>query len=166
MSIYTYDMVLEFVVHGTAVPQGSIRHLGKGRPSVHANADKLKPWRQQVQDAAEAAIAGHEFYHSGNFPLLGPVALKLEVTRKKPVSAPKTKVTYPITKPDGSHLLRAVEDALTAAGVWADDAQAIDTGCLKFYVGSERRALPIPGVRVKVYRIDTVDMDKEWSQWK
>lgn len=44
--------LLSFVAYGRPVPQGAIRSLGAGRPSVHANADRLKPWRDTILTAA------------------------------------------------------------------------------------------------------------------
>jgi Holliday junction resolvase RusA-like endonuclease len=43
-------VILTVQVPGLPVPQGSIRNLGRGRPSVHANADKLLPWRASRPD--------------------------------------------------------------------------------------------------------------------
>jgi hypothetical protein len=41
-------VTLTVVVPGLPVPQGAIRSLGTGRPSVHANAKSLLPWREQI----------------------------------------------------------------------------------------------------------------------
>jgi hypothetical protein len=41
-------VTLTVTVLGVPVPQGAIRSLGTGRPSVHANAKALHPWRQMV----------------------------------------------------------------------------------------------------------------------
>jgi hypothetical protein len=51
-------VILTVQVPGLPVPQGSIRNLGRGRPSVHANADKLLPWRASVVAHIRQAMNG------------------------------------------------------------------------------------------------------------
>ena len=94
-------------------------------------------WRKTVKDAAKVAMIGQT-------PFTGPLKLALyfEVPRPKThygsgknanvikPSAPK----YPTSKPDTTKLLRSVEDALTAAGVWIDDAQVTQQFASKDYV--------------------------------
>ncbi len=46
--------------YGTPVTQGSIRSLGAGRPSVHSNAKRLKPWRVTVKEAALDALPSRD----------------------------------------------------------------------------------------------------------
>jgi crossover junction endodeoxyribonuclease RusA len=141
--------VLGFQVLGTPAGQGRISFLGKGRPAIHSNQDKLLPWRELVQHAAEKAIA--ESY--GTFPLDGPLCLYACFTLPKAKSAPKGKTTYPTKRPDGSHLLRAVEDAMTNAGVWGDDAQLVHEVVVKVFPGEHLRALHVPGVWVQVHTV-------------
>jgi len=161
--MYQSSLAMDLVVRGKPVPQGSIRHLGKGRPSVHANQQKLLPWRAQIQQAAEEIIYGSRYWEEQEreqpfFPLLGPMGLTCHFTMQKPVSAPKTRVTYPVARPDASHLLRAVEDALVAAGVLGDDSQFLHTEAWKYYPNEHRYALPTPGVLVEVFTITTVEL--------
>jgi Holliday junction resolvase RusA-like endonuclease len=146
--------MLSFHVLGTPVGQGRITTYGKGR-SVHSNAERLLPWRESVQHAAEDAIgtAVHPV-----FPLDGPAGLHAYFTMPKPKSAPKKRTTYPVTRPDLSHLLRAVEDALQAAGVFKDDAQLIDETTAKVYPGEHAQALHVPGVLIRVYSVDSTDL--------
>lgn len=153
---------LDFVVRGTPVPQGSVRHFGRGRPSVHGNQDTLLPWREQIQHAAESGIEDHQKrngipplsgFRPQDFPLDGPLALGCEFTMRKPTTAPKTKRTYPTARPDTSKLLRAVEDSLVAAGAIRDDSLIVDTRLSKCYPLETARSLPVPGVRVKLFRV-------------
>ncbi len=144
---------LSITVLGEPIGQGNIRHLGKGRPAVHANARTLKPWRSQVQLAAEAAIEAAVLPPDVRFPLDGPVGLDLTFTVRKPKSAPKRRTTWPVTRPDADHLLRAVGDALTAAGAWRDDSQLVDITVRKAYPGEHGQALHVPGAQIHVYTI-------------
>ncbi len=109
---------LRFTVPGIPQPQGSIRSLGKGRPSIHGNAARLLPWRAAVTAHCQQAM--HQ--QGGAWPLSGPVSLRLTLVLPKPASAPKSRL-WPDKRPDLSHLLRAVEDAVTASGAWQDDGQ-------------------------------------------
>lgn len=163
--IYEFgDSVLDFAVRGKPIPQGSVRHFGRGRSSTHANQDTLLPWREIIQHEAEACINGSRYYQAptGHFPLEGPLALTCLFTMPKPATAPKTRITFPIKRPDTSHLLRAVEDALVAAGAMRDDAQLVYSAGTKVYPGW-RGSQPVPGVRVLLYRIivpDVLDLAK------
>lgn len=155
---YLYGPVLSFTVLGTPVGQGRISFLGKGRPAIHSNQDRLLPWRELVQHAAEDAIRAEMpslEHRSYTFPLDGPVGLYACFTLPKAKSAPKKQVTYPTKRPDGSHLLRAVEDAMTNAGVWVDDSQLVDEHISKVYPGEHVQALHVPGVLIRVYTVAT-----------
>lgn len=149
--------VLRFHQLGLPVPQGAIRHLGAGRPSVHANAATLKPWRAQIQSAAEETLKVTDtspWFPPGSFPLAGnPIGLGVYFTMRKPVSAPKTRITYPISRPDVDKLVRAVLDALAAAGVYRDDSQVVWLETKKMFPGEDIHALHVPGVAVEVYDI-------------
>ena len=87
----------------------------------------MKSWRQAVIDAASL---------TKEWPALdGPLEVTMTFWLPRPKShyrtgrnahllrdsAPK----YPHGKPDVSKLCRATEDALTDAGIWADDAQVV-----------------------------------------
>lgn len=131
---------LRIVVIGRPVTQGAIRSLGQGRPSVHANAKTLKPWRLAVKDAAMAV--------AGDLRFTGPVAVDCVYYFDRPAghygtgrnahlvkdSAPP----YPATRTCGDidKLDRAIYDALTDAGIWHDDSQVVDGWHAKRWVGS------------------------------
>lgn len=138
-------------VLGEPVGQGRISTFGKGR-TTHSNAKRLLPWREQVQNAAEAAIEKEQgVWH--RFPLTGPVGLYCCFTVRKPASAPKTRTTWPAKRPDGSHLIRAVEDALQNAGAFIDDSQVVDGQYVKVFPGEHVQALHVPGVVIRVYTV-------------
>ncbi|HVJ61530.1 MAG TPA: RusA family crossover junction endodeoxyribonuclease [Tahibacter sp.] len=146
---------LEIVVFGSPAPQGSKAFKGTftgkdGR--IHAklaeSSAKVKPWRSDVKDKAEAARAGAP-------PIDAAVRVRMVFTVPKPKSAPKTRRTYPSRKPDVSKLCRSTEDALTDAGLLADDARIVEYGRLaKVYPGEDPEALEAPGVRIVVELLD------------
>lgn len=146
--------VLSFHVIGDPIGQGRISFLGKGRPAIHSNQERLLPWRELVTATAHnAKLATRGMTALYEFPLTGPVGLHCHFTVAKPKSAPKRKRTFPITRPDLSHYLRAVEDALQKAGVYVDDAQIVDEHQTKHYPGEHAQALDVPGVVIYVYAV-------------
>lgn len=161
---------IRIVVRGTPGPQGSKRALGPGR-MVESSA-KVKPWRQDVKAAAEnerlrlgaAAHAEHDPDGiSGTWvvpPLDGPLVVSMVFTLRKPASAPKRRRTWPDRTPDLSKLARSTEDALTDAGVWADDARVVEYARLaKVYPGEDSQALEVPGCRIVVCRLTDNGLD-------
>jgi Holliday junction resolvase RusA-like endonuclease len=98
-----------FSVLGQPAPQGSKRHVGHG--IMVESSKKLLPWREAVKAAAPAG------------PMLdGPIAVRLVFTLPRPKSARKSEMV-PYRTPDLSKLARSTEDAITDAGLWADDAR-------------------------------------------
>lgn len=142
--------VLTVWVFGEPVPQGSIRSLGKGRPSIHGNAARLLPWREAVQGAVMDAIRNAERWE---WPILGPVAVSATFTMRKPKAAPKRRRTFPISRPDCDHLERAVGDALQNAGAVRDDSQIVDWHGSKVFPREHMNALDVPGVHITVWTV-------------
>jgi crossover junction endodeoxyribonuclease RusA len=142
-------------VYGTPGPQGSKSYKGqskKGHAILVESSKKVKPWRQDVKAAAEAVRAGRD-------PLDCPLRLHMVFTLPKPSSAPKRRTTWPMRTPDLSKLARSTEDALTDAGIWADDARVVEYGLLaKRYPGEGRGALEAPGVWIEIERMDVLAM--------
>lgn len=135
-----------FVAYGTPAPQGSKRHVGRGVMIESSKA--VKPWREDVKHAALAAR------DQGAPCLDGPLLVRMVFTLRRPKSAPK-RLTIPATTPDLSKLCRSTEDAITTAGLWADDARAADYVRLaKVWTGYDDDALPMPGVRVAAVQIE------------
>ncbi len=149
--------VLSFHVVGLPIGQGRVSFLGKGRPAIHSNQHLLLPWRQTVAAAAHnAKVAAARISSRYVFPLAGPVALSAYFTMPKPKAAPKRRRTFPITRPDVSHLVRAIEDALQVkggAGVYGDDSQIVDEHTTKAYPGEHLQALDVPGVVIYIYAV-------------
>ena len=119
---------LSFVVVGTPGAQGSKKHVGNGI-MVESSA-KVKPWRQDVAAAAQAA-------HHGP-PMDGPLAITI-VFRFPPTSSWKAadrlrKWRWKDRTPDLDKLCRSTFDALTTAGVIVDDARIVSLNARKIEV--------------------------------
>ena len=142
--------VLEVVAYGLPAPQGSkkgfpVHRKGGGiGVALVESAKGLKPWREAVRKAAITAVAA-----SGC--VAGPVVAELIFTLPRPKS--KTKCEDHWVKPDLSKLIRAVEDALTDAGAFEDDARIVSfTDTAKRYVGNRRPGtLDRPGVLIRLF---------------
>ncbi len=144
--------MIEFTVTGNPAPQGSKKFVGTtktGRGLMVESSKKVKPWRMDVKAAAEAVL--EQF--AAMAPLDGPLVVSMVFTLPKPASAPKRRTTWPDKKPDLSKLARSTEDAISDAGLWADDARVVEYARLaKVFPGEDPDALAVPGVRVRVWK--------------
>ncbi len=121
-------------VIGKPQPAGSKRafiNRKTGKPIVTDDNPRAKPWQQEIA----STVMGERFE--------GPVRLELTFYVRRPKghfgtgsnsdrlksSAPR----FPTTKPDATKLVRAVEDALTHAGLWRDDSQVVEQHVRKVY---------------------------------
>jgi crossover junction endodeoxyribonuclease RusA len=156
---------LTVIVHGKPAPQGSKRHVGRG--VMVENCKRVKPWREDVSAAAEAAIDEWEQRR----PLPAGVGRRWE-----PITGPvEVTVTFRFARPAGHYgtgrnaltirpsapahptggkgdiekLVRAVHDALTAAGVWRDDAQVVRLNAAKVWCQEGER----PGATIVVREV-------------
>jgi crossover junction endodeoxyribonuclease RusA len=129
-----------FTVHGRPEPGGSKRSVGPGK-IIDANK-KVGPWRDSV--AAAAILAMQE----PAVPLmLGPLGVSFTFYVRRPQAHYRTGAhsgelkpsapQRPVTRPDVTKLVRAVEDACTSI-VWRDDSQIVTQVCRKFYGEPER----------------------------
>jgi Holliday junction resolvase RusA-like endonuclease len=143
------------IVYGTPGPQGSKKPTGRYRRSKKGNlvpvlvesSAKVKPWREAIEEAARDVIRDAGRY----VPLDGPLEAEMHFTLVAPKRMPKDRVAH-TTYPDLSKLLRSTEDALTTAGVWADDARVIRYRALsKTYPNLGPHALMRPGVVLHVW---------------
>lgn len=118
---------------------------------------ELRPWRNTVTYTAIDQVTGV----SGYAKLRGPLQLAAAFSFRRPKSHYRTgrnahllrdsAPLFPTGKPDLSKLVRAVEDGLTDAGVWADDAQVVDyCGTRKVWCSEHPFALAQPGVLIYV----------------
>lgn len=82
-----------------------------------------------------------------------PLAAVMVFTMPKPVSAPRTRRTWPMRMPDLSKLCRSTEDALTKL-VWADDARVVEYRRLaKVYPCEDVDALDVTGAVIRIYPV-------------
>lgn len=130
--------LIELRVYGLPAPQGSKRHVGGGVMVESSKA--LKPWREAVKTAAREAAERQGFLQ---IPRSTPVYMDVTFIFPRPAShygtgrnagvlkpnAPRWKTTAP----DLSKLVRATEDAITDAGLWADDALVVMGRTYKIY---------------------------------
>lgn len=139
---------LRIVIYGVPAPQGSKKFVGvakrTGRGILVESSKRVKPWRDDVKAAALEV-------RNGAPPLDGPLVVRMVFTLPKPSSAPKTRRTYAMRKPDLSKLARSTEDALTDSGLIADDARIVEYERLaKVFPGEDPEALESPGVVIEV----------------
>ena len=143
-------------VHGLAGPQGSKTAVGYGRsrktgravPLMRESSAKVKPWRDKVQAAIQAALLTGQAQR-----IAGPVRADITFTMPKPVNAPKRRRTYPAVTPDIDKLERSTYDAITKAGAWEDDGRVIETHSRKVYPGEHPDALDQPGALIRLYTL-------------
>lgn len=135
------------IVYGRPAPQGSKKFVGRaanGRGILVESSKHLPTWREDVRQTALRCVDGAP-------PLDGPLVARMVFTVAKPASAPKRRRTFPSTRPDVSKLCRSTEDALTDAGVIADDARIVGYERLwKTYPNEDPEALAAPGVRIEI----------------
>lgn len=144
---------MKIVVVGTPAPQGSKKFVGMhgGHANLVESSKKVKPWRESVKWAAREIVLAAKGAPGGFAAFDSPVRVRMIFTMKKPKSAPKGRVTRPDRTPDLSKLARSTEDALTEAGVWADDARVVEYSRLaKVFPNEDPEALDVPGVVITV----------------
>lgn len=119
---------LAVYVNGTPKPQGSVRAFAaKGRAYVAANhSDAFVVWRNAIVEKAERVWEGEP---------LDAATAEITFFMPMPKSTPKYLRGFrPHTKrPDLDKLLRAVLDALVAAGVLSDDSVVHQIHATKMY---------------------------------
>ena len=153
----TLTTTLTFAVYGAAAPQGSKKHVGRG--IMVESSKRLAPWRDDVKVRAEEAISAWEDCHYRWEPLTGPVGVDIVFRFARPAShygtgrnAGRLRPSAPARPTsknlgDIEKLVRAVHDALTAAGVWKDDAQVVTLSASKWWCDD---LTPRPGVAVMI----------------
>lgn len=151
--------MISFQVFGHPAPQGSKKFVGTtktGRGLLVESSKRVKPWRMDVKAAAEQVCA----LYPSQTPLDGPLLVSMVFTLPKPASAPRSRRTWPMRKPDLSKLARSTEDAISDAGLWTDDARVVGyTRLAKVFPGEDPDALSAPGVVVRIERADQQTLD-------
>ncbi len=137
-------------VMGTPAPQGSKRAYARnGRVQMVESSKAVAPWREAV--VAEAKRGGE-----AGLMLSGPVSVQVTFFLRRPKShyrtgrnahllredAPK----YPAGRPDLDKCARSTLDALTQAGLIADDALVVDLHARKRFTHPDRA----PGAWIEI----------------
>lgn len=138
-------MLIGFDVQDHPAPQGSKRHVGHGR--MIESSKHVRPWREAVKESALKAAA--EWLTAQDQP--GPVIIARDIPvfvdmtfrHHRPKGHYRTGRNSHLLKdnapefvtvyPDVSKLIRSTEDAITAAQIWADDAQVVDVHAVQIY---------------------------------
>lgn len=147
-------LLVTIAVVGLPAPQGSKRAVGadrKGRAILVESCTRVKGWRKQVYLSALLTNRGAKPKHDG------PLIASIVFTLPRPKRAPALNRWSPCTKPDLSKLLRSTEDALTDAGVIADDARIVEyVRIAKVYPGDDPEAMATPGAMIKLWRAQSI----------
>lgn len=124
-------------IPGKPVPQGSKRWLPNGRMD-EANKD-LRPWRAVVTDRVMKAMEDNGITEK----MTGPILVTMTFHMKRPKdhygtgkNEGKLKPSAPrfhAGTPDVDKLVRAINDAITDAGLWKDDSQVALLSASKHY---------------------------------
>lgn len=133
------EVLAEFRALGVPAPQGSKAAFivpGTGRAGLRETAKGWATWR----DAAATAAARYVEEHGGSlmWPVDGALGLDVEFRLPLPASRPGwmrlLKRVPKVGAPDLSKLVRALEDALQAAGLITDDARICRLSATKWEV--------------------------------
>jgi Holliday junction resolvase RusA-like endonuclease len=161
-------------VHGDPASQGSMdsfpfqRKDGSlGVRMQHRKTQKAKigNWRADVKAAVQAALAETPGWEG---PLEGPLSAVIHFARP-PVKLPRRVRWHgvlveaahrPWQRPDLDKLVRSTFDALTAAGLWKDDAQVVMLTTSKAYAGGYGCELKEPGAAITVSQLSPVRLDE------
>ena len=147
-------------VYGNPAPQGSKKFMGTTKAGrgilVEANS-RTTPWRADVMTAARAVL--DELGRPA--PMEGAIVARMVFSFLRPASVKRAKRPFPSVAPDLSKLVRSTEDALTAAGVWRDDALVVGyTRLFKVYCGEDEEALDRPGCLIVVGQlVDSIPVE-------
>lgn len=130
-------MELEFFVPGIPAPQGSKKHVGGGR--LVESSKKVAPWRKAVAET----VAQLTFT-----PFDEPVEVWATYYLPRPSTVRRE---LPSVPPDLDKLERGLFDALTIAGVWADDSLVVDSHPSKRYADDS-----VPGALIRICSVGTI----------
>ena len=127
-------------VRGLPQAQGSsraFRNAKTGQPILVSKTRNVTEWRQAIRFTLCSEWQGA--------PIDGAVGLSLIFVFPRPKSAKKGKIFH-TTRPDGSKLLRAAEDAMTGVA-YVDDSRVMVSAVVKVY-GDE------PGVHILLREVE------------
>jgi len=119
---------IRFTIEGKPQQQGSkSAYLQAGRIKLVEANKNLMPWRTAAIPVAQQAAIAQDW----EFPEpQQPVMAKMLFVFDKPKSVRRDQMSV---KPDLDHLIRAVGDLLTQAGLIVDDSQIVEIAARKEY---------------------------------
>lgn len=125
-------------IAGQPVAQGRARAFRMGNSIRMFDPKKSKDWKHFI--ALRANSEGVTPFSKG-IPLSVTVTFHLS----RPASVSVKKRPWPVTKPDCSNMLKAVEDGLNGIA-WHDDSQIVKTYMEKIYSDT-------PGINIKIEEV-------------
>lgn len=144
------DRFVYLAVYGQPAPQGSKKFLGRtktGKGIITDASSATAPWRADVKAACETWMRSHD----GWIPFSCAVSVSMVFTFARPKTVTRKKRPFPSVYPDLGKLARATEDAISASGLWADDALVVEYARLaKVYAGEDVQALSRPGCSIGI----------------
>jgi len=150
---------IELEITGTPAPQGSKKAMPiykgsrkKGDRQFTGKVNLLEQTRKTLDPWRAAVTLQARRQYRRPAPLDVPLSVGMVFLIKRPKSVRRP---YPSVTPDLSKLVRAVEDALTDAGVWRDDALVVAYHELaKVYAAAGEQ----PGVLVSIRPLAAVTL--------
>lgn len=140
---------MHLIVYGHPAPQGSKKFMGRtatGKGIIVDSSDSTEPWRADVKASAEGYMERYDLP-----AITCAVQVRMVFTFLRPASVKRAKRPHPSVYPDLSKLARSTEDALTAAGVWKDDALVVGyTRLAKVYANEDVEALARSGCQILI----------------
>ena len=136
------SFIVTFKVDANPVGKQRARYVKRGNFVQAYTPEKTRTYETLIKDAAKQAMGSSE-------PLETPVSLYLHIRVPIPKSCTKKRLEAiqngsekPIKKPDGSNILKSVEDGMNSV-VYKDDSQIVNIHVSKVYS-------TVPGVDICV----------------
>lgn len=143
----TAPFSLSFFAHGDPKGQPRPRAFARGGKARVFDPGTAEGWKSAVAVAAHPVLVGNKFD--------GPLSVEIRCYFRRPKGHSTKRGLRPnaplwmTSKPDGDNIAKAVLDALTSLGAWADDAQVACLVVEKLYTTLDQ---PV-GARIRISEI-------------
>jgi len=139
-----YAIMIKFVVEGKPFGQKRPRAFRRGKFMTFYSPPENIEYAKKVVSAFKGvspkiAVEGKPLFAEGI-----PIGVKVFAyysqpkVSKKELARELLKYRYPLRKPDGDNVAKAILDGLTEAHAWHDDAQVVELQVFKLYDDNER----------------------------